>query len=134
MKRVILGLALALLVATPRTVRADEDPLLLKLEQNGRALRLQGIATTAAGFGMLAITTILWLRGDECVGPPVSSCSGFKWLTLSFGLPTTGFGLTLWWLGQHDLDQAAKMRSRRGISPYVAHTRDGTTAGVGLTF
>jgi hypothetical protein len=131
-KRVILGLAL--LVATPRAVRADEDPLLLKLEQDGRNLRLQGIVTTTAGFGMLAITTILWLRGDECVGPPVSSCSGFKWLTLSLGLPTTGFGVTMWWLGQHDLNQAAKLRSRTLIAPYVARTHDGMTAGVDLTF
>lgn len=132
MKRVIL--VLALLLASARTVRADEDPLLLKLEQDGRNLRLQGIATTMAGFGLLATTTILWLRGDDCVGPPVSSCSGFKWLTLSLGLPTTGFGVTMWWLGQHDLNQAAKLRSRTLVSPYVARTRDGMTAGVGLTF
>jgi hypothetical protein len=131
-KRVIL--AVALLLATVRTVRADDDPLLLKLEQNGRALRLQGIATTMAGFGMLAGTTILWLLGDECVGPPDSSCSGFKWLLLSLGLPTTGFGVTMWWLGQHDLNQAARLRSRALVSPYVARTRDGVTAGVGLTF
>lgn len=132
MKRMIL--ALALLVATARTVHADEDPLLLQLEQNGRALRLQGIATTMAGFGMLAGTTILWLRGDDCVGPPVSSCSGAKWLLLSLGLPTTGFGVTMWWLGEHDLNRAAKLRARALVSPYVARTRDGMTAGVGLTF
>ena len=127
----VMVMAMTLTVLRSRAAFADDDRLLLaqELESNGRALRLEGILTTVAGAGMLAGTAILWLQGDDCMGPP-SNCSGTKWLLLSFGLPTTAFGVTMWWLGQHEIGQAERMRA----APWFAPAKNGAMAGVGVTF
>ena len=125
------ALVLALALLASRTALADDDPLLLRareLESNGRALRLEGILTTAAGAGMLTVTTVLWLRGDDCMGPPTSECEGAKWILLAAGLPVTAFGLTLWWLGQDEIHQGERMRA------WAAPTRNGAMAGFGVSF
>ena len=129
MKRALL--VLALLGATAQTARADEDPLLLRaqnLDSSGRTLRLEGILTTIAGVGMLATTGVIWLRGDTCTFD--LDCDGTKWILLITGLPTTAFGVTMWWLGQNEIDRAAKLRARASVVPWIAPSRGGALAGV----
>ena len=126
----VKALLLALAMLASPVAMADQDPLLLRaqeLEHNGRNLRLEGIITTVVGVGLLAETTILWLQGDDCMGPP-SNCSGAKWMLLSAGLPVTAFGITLWWLGQDEIHQGERLRA------WALPTRTGAMAGVGLTF
>jgi hypothetical protein len=124
-KRAVL--VLALVAATAHTVRADEDPLLLQaqeLEHSGKTLRLVGILTVAAGVGMLTVSAILNFH-YQC---DFIDCDGTKWLLLSLGVPTLGFGITTWWMGQDEINHAHKLRAM------VVPTRSGAMAGFGLAF
>jgi hypothetical protein len=129
-------MALALVTVVSRPARADDaaaDPLLLhaqELEDSGRGLRLEGILATVAGAGMLATSLVLFLDSG-CVDQATSAdaaldCSGKRWILLSLGLPTTVFGMTLWWVGQAEINQAQRLRG------FVAPTRGGMVGGVRL--